>query len=105
MSDVLGVLHAHLGEDGRQQGICSNILVEQVHQPFDRRHPACPFEQAGWRLRWHDCRGGCGPYPFSPWCSVATAIEPSPTADATRLVLPLRTSPTASTPGMLVSSR
>src|SRR5947209_7201106 len=28
-------------------------------------------------------------------------IEPSPTAEATRLVLPLRTSPTASTPGIL----
>ena len=35
----------------------------------------------------------------------ATAIEPSPTADATRLTLPPRTSPTAKTPGRLVSSR
>ena len=35
----------------------------------------------------------------------ATAIEPSPTADATRLMLPPRTSPTANTPGRLVSRR
>ena len=34
-----------------------------------------------------------------------TAIEPSPTADATRLMLPDRTSPTANTPGREVSSR
>src|SRR5580693_3906518 len=35
----------------------------------------------------------------------ATAIEPSPTAEATRLMLPARTSPTAKIPGRLVSSR
>src|SRR5262249_41640154 len=34
-----------------------------------------------------------------------TAMEPSPTADATRLTLPHRTSPTANTPGREVSSR
>src|SRR5512144_436823 len=33
-----------------------------------------------------------------------TAIEPSPTADATRLTLPDLISPTAKTPGKLVSS-
>src|ERR1700740_1120055 len=33
------------------------------------------------------------------------AIDPSPTADATRLMLPPRTSPTANTPGRLVSSK
>ena len=32
------------------------------------------------------------------------AIDPSPTAEATRLTEPLRTSPTANTPGWLVSS-
>jgi hypothetical protein len=32
------------------------------------------------------------------------AIDPSPTADATRLTEPLRTSPAANTPGRLVSS-
>ena len=32
------------------------------------------------------------------------AIDPSPTADATRLVDPWRTSPTANTPGRLVSN-
>src|SRR5882724_1827235 len=34
-----------------------------------------------------------------------TAIDPSPTADATRLTLPHRTSPTANTPGSEVSRR
>ena len=33
------------------------------------------------------------------------AIDPSPTADATRLMLPHRTSPTAKMPGSEVSSR
>jgi len=33
------------------------------------------------------------------------AIDPSPTADATRLILPARTSPTAKTPGKLVSNK
>ena len=32
-------------------------------------------------------------------------MDPSPTAEATRLMLPARTSPTANTPGRLVSSR
>src|SRR6185503_17567983 len=44
-------------------------------------------------------------YSASTRCTKETAIEPSPTADATRLMLPLRTSPTAKTPGRLVSSR
>ena len=34
-----------------------------------------------------------------------TAIEPSPAAEATRLTEPARTSPTANTPGTLVSKR
>ena len=38
------------------------------------------------------------------WMS-RTAIAPSPTADATRLVEPARTSPAANTPGRLVSRR
>src|SRR5262245_46833913 len=38
-------------------------------------------------------------------CTKEIAIEPSPTADATRLTLPHRTSPTANTPGRDVSSR
>ena len=41
----------------------------------------------------------------STWWTNETAIDPSPTADATRLTLPPRTSPTAKTPGRLVSSR
>src|SRR5262245_47475845 len=38
-------------------------------------------------------------------CTNEIAIEPSPTADATRLTLPHRTSPTANTHGREVSSR
>ena len=38
-------------------------------------------------------------------CTRWTAIAPSPTADATRLTLPARVSPTANIPGTLVSSR
>ena len=42
-----------------------------------------------------------------PRCSLAKriAIEPSPTAEATLLTEPLRTSPTAKTPGWLASSK
>ena len=42
---------------------------------------------------------------FKYWCTNATAIAPSPTAEATRLMEPERMSPAASTPGRLVSSR
>ena len=44
-------------------------------------------------------------YSCSTWWTKETAIEPSPTAEATRLTLPARTSPTANTPGRLVSRR
>src|SRR5208282_1900536 len=37
-------------------------------------------------------------------CTKCTEIAPSPTAEATRFRLPARTSPTAKTPGRLVSS-
>jgi len=40
----------------------------------------------------------------STWCTMWTTIEPSPTAAATRLTFPARASPTANTPGRLVSS-
>ena len=38
-------------------------------------------------------------------CTKWTEIDPSPTADATRFTLPARASPTANTPGKLVSSK
>ena len=38
-------------------------------------------------------------------CTKPTAIAPSPTAAATRLAEPARTSPAANTPGRLVSSK
>jgi hypothetical protein len=44
-------------------------------------------------------------YSLSTWWTNEIAIEPSPTADATRLTFPPRTSPAANTPGRLVSSR
>jgi hypothetical protein len=37
------------------------------------------------------------------WCTAPTQADPSPTAPATRLVEPERTSPTANSPGWLVS--
>jgi hypothetical protein len=37
-------------------------------------------------------------------CTRRTTVAPSPTAEATRLIDPCRTSPAAKTPGMLVSS-
>ena len=40
----------------------------------------------------------------SAWCTEATTIAPSPTAEATRLIDPDRTSPTAKTPAQLVAS-
>src|SRR5262249_59027355 len=43
------------------------------------------------------------PHSFSTWWTRALALDPSPTADATRFWLPRRTSPTANTPGRLVS--
>jgi hypothetical protein len=39
------------------------------------------------------------------WCTSDTAIEPSPTALATRLIERARTSPATNTPGTVVSSR
>src|SRR6478752_6725243 len=41
---------------------------------------------------------------LSAWCTEAITIEPSPTAEATRLIDPDRTSPTAKMPGQLVAS-
>ena len=41
----------------------------------------------------------------STLCTSCTQIEPSPTADATRFTFPERTSPTANTPGRVVSSK
>src|SRR5258708_21247076 len=38
------------------------------------------------------------------WCTEAIALAPSPVAAATRFIEPERTSPTANTPGTLVSN-
>src|SRR6185503_3729772 len=51
------------------------------------------------------CRHDVILHSVSVRCTNEIAIEPSPTAEATRLTLPPRTSPTANTPGRLVSSR
>lgn len=40
----------------------------------------------------------------SVWWTAGTTIDPSPTADATRLMEPARTSPAAKMPGLLLSS-
>src|SRR5215467_8189323 len=58
-----------------------------------------------------DVSAGCLSHPRLPSyscsarCTKEMAMDPSPTADATRLILPPRTSPTANTPGRLVSSK
>jgi hypothetical protein len=44
-------------------------------------------------------------YSLNSWWTNEIAIDPSPTAEATRLTLPPRTSPAAKTPGRLVSSK
>src|ERR1044072_7720637 len=44
-------------------------------------------------------------YSASTRCTNDIAIEPSPTADASRLMFPARTSPTAKTPGLLLTSK
>src|SRR4029077_804954 len=49
-----------------------------------------------WRTRFHKTA--------SAWCTEATTIAPSPTAEATRLIDPDRTSPTAKMPAQLVAS-
>src|SRR3954466_4026249 len=69
-------------------GLC--LIEKGIRVNRSLRHRASPGRFAYWRNTW--------------WTN-ATAIEPSPTADATRLTLPLRTSPTAKMPGLLVSSR
>src|SRR5437660_12571340 len=37
------------------------------------------------------------------WCTICTVMDPSPTADATRLMEEWRVSPAANTPGMMLS--
>ena len=44
-------------------------------------------------------------HPARRWWTSRTAIEPSPTAEATRLIEPECTSPTAKMPGRLVSRK
>ena len=55
--------------------------------------------------RAREVRGASSAHSCSVWWTNETAIEPSPTAEATRLTFPPRTSPTANTPGRLVSRR
>ena len=53
------------------------------------QRPTVGMDQSGEKVRY--------------WCTAPTQAEPSPTAVATRLVEPERTSPTANSPGWLVS--
>lgn len=69
-------------------------------RPADLSHqlPCCrPGVPASWRSAWFTS------FRYS-WTN-CTAIAPSPTAEATRLTDPDRTSPAAKTPGRLASSR
>jgi DNA-binding NarL/FixJ family response regulator len=74
----------------------SSVVVNAPLRRLDVQDPAAVEDEIALRLAGY-CR--------KTWCTNATAIDPSPTADATRLTLPPRTSPTAKIPGRLVSSR
>jgi len=72
-------------------------LFEYFSQELGRRFPLCMVQSRTVANR-------CG-YPLNIWWTNEIAIDPSPTAEATRLTLPPRTSPAAKTPGRLVSSK
>ena len=83
--DVLADLERALGA---VPGELVKPLVGQVCESRDSAQLAGPRRHASLRYL----------------CTSSTAIDPSPTADATRLIDWSRTSPAAKTPGMLVSS-
>src|SRR5262249_49493633 len=60
------------------------------------QHDAEGFSVHAWNARFGQISAR---YSFA----ILTTIEPSPTADATRVIPPARTSPAANTPGTLVS--
>ena len=72
-------------------------LFDYFSQELDRRFPLCMIHSRTMANR----RG----YSLNSWWTNEIAIDPSPTAEATRLTLPPRTSPAAKTPGRLVSSK
>ena len=69
--------------------LCFERLIVQMLMP--RRGRSYTTVRSGSRVR------RCS-------CMSRTTVAPSPTADATRLIDPSRTSPAANTPGMLASS-
>src|SRR4029078_3712296 len=79
--------HAHVGQ---HIGHAPYDSADGPNSSADRRDPYRATRPPRW-----------------PRCSRTDrmAIEPSPTAEATRLTERLRTSPTANTPGRLVSTR
>src|SRR4029077_20854950 len=88
------IAHAMRMPDARMPGAErqeADLLRSPHHSVRSTLLTAQPFRTAGVRERWA----------WTNW----TAIAPSPTAVAQRLVEPERTSPAANTPGMSVSSR
>src|SRR5215469_13194138 len=100
LGEVGGGLSAHGSYYMRSVEIISN---ETIPGERDCAHTA-PLDRGSDQLTGTGC-GGTRPT-RRPRCSLTNriAIDPSPTAEATRFTEPLRTSPAANTPGVLVSS-
>ena len=88
---------------GDRQRALSAGYSSHVAKPIDPRSVAGAVARAAKRDNGGKQRPGL--YSASTRWTNEMAIDPSPTADATRLTLLPRTSPTANTPGRLVSSR
>ena len=100
-----------------------SYVYDGAHRPQRRRDPARAGLHRRRRSRPSTSPTGCRSASTATGCPIRrerhsasrhsartlwqswTQIDPSPTAEATRLTLPARTSPTAKTPGRLVSSR
>src|SRR3984957_9855434 len=83
-----------------------DVLAHEVGSWFDwLRKCSYPGMARGSRDAPISCELCCSVLSARKRCTRWTAIAPSPTADATRLTLPARVSPTANIPGTLFSSR
>jgi hypothetical protein len=87
---------AHRNGDRLVEGVTSAIVDEIINRPGLENGPSPSSKSTA-----YDAANDSA----STRCTNEIAIEPSPTADATRLMFPHRTSPTANTSGRDVSSR
>jgi hypothetical protein len=77
---------------------CGRVHAHQIWRRIGLRYP-----QRDWTQRAGKPMGSAVPADWRRSKARRTATEPSPMAAATRLTEPLRTSPTANMPGLLVS--